>query len=100
MGKSNSSRSNSIIKRIKQTSEKALPIVDNGLKKVGTTTKTVAKASIPIVEKGVSNVFGVMSTGFDLGVKGAKAVAKGVTKKRHSRRHRKGGRKSRRNRKH
>jgi hypothetical protein len=100
MAKSNRSRSNSIIKRIRQTSEKALPIVDNGLKKVGTTTKTVAKASIPIVEKGVSNVFGVMSTGFDLGVKGAKAVAKGVTKKRHSRRHRKGGRKSRRNRKH
>lgn len=81
----------SIIKSIAKTTKRALPVVDKGLKTVGTTAKNVATASIPVVEKGVSVVYGTMAQGFDLGVKGVKTVAKGVkmTKKR---RHKKGGR--------
>ena len=91
MAKSRSHRS-SILKSIRSTSEKALPVVDKGLKTVGTTAKYVAVKSAPIVEKGASAVYGTLATGFDLGVKGAKTLAKGVTKRR---RHKKrGGRKS------
>ena len=54
----------------------------------------MAKISIPIVEKGVSAVYGTMATGFNLGVKGVKGVkgvAKGLTKSKRSRRSKKGG---------
>jgi len=68
----------SVMKTIKKTTSRALPVVDNGLKKVGTATKVVLKKSIPVVEKGVSVVYGTMATGFDLGIKGVKKVAKGV----------------------
>lgn len=89
MGKS---RKNSILKSVQKTSNKILPVVDTGLQKVGTTAKDVAKTSVPIVEKGVSVVYGTMATGFDLGVKGVKGVAKGVTKTKRTKRNRKGGR--------
>jgi hypothetical protein len=92
MAKSRSNRK-SILKTMSRTAKGALPVVDKGLVAVGNTAKNVAENSIPVVEKGVSAVYGTMATGFDLGVKGVKTVAKGVTKKRHSRRHRKGGRK-------
>jgi hypothetical protein len=99
MAKSRSSRK-SIVKTISKTTEKALPVVDKGLTTVGNTAKTVAVKSIPVVEKGASVVYGTMATGFDLGVKGAKSMAKGVTKKRRSRRHRKVGRKTKHHRRH
>jgi hypothetical protein len=99
MAKSRSNRK-SVIKTITKTTEKALPVVDKGLTTVGKTAKNVAETSIPIVEKGVSTVYGAMATGFDLGVKGAKTVAKGVTSKKRSRRHRKGGRRTRHRRRH
>jgi len=92
MGKS---RKNSILKSVQKTSNKVLPVVDKSLQKVGSTAKDVAKISIPIVEKGVSAVYGTMATGFNLGVKGVKgvnSVAKGMTKSKHSRRQHKGGR--------
>ena len=91
------SRKNSILKSVQKTSNKVLPVVDEGLQAVGSTAKDMAKMSLPVVEKGVSTIYGTMATGFDLGVKGAKTVAKGVSKKRRSR---KSSRKSRRNRKH
>lgn len=92
MGKS---RKNSILKSVQKTSNKILPVVDTGLKTVGSTAKDVAKISIPIVEKGVSAVYGTMATGFNLGVKGVKgvnSVAKGMTKSKQSKRNYKGGR--------
>ena len=49
--------------------------------------------SAPIVEKGVSVVYGTMAKGFDLGIQGVKTVAKGMSKRRHSK---KGGRKGKR----
>jgi hypothetical protein len=76
-----SRKSSSVMKTIK----KSLPAVNKGLTKVGTAAKDVADASIPIVEKGVSAVYGTMATGLDLGVKGVKTVTKGVTKSKRSR---------------
>jgi hypothetical protein len=64
------SRKSNVMKTIKRT----LPVVNNGLTKVGTAAKDVAEASIPIVEKGVSVVYGTMASGLDLGVKGVKNV--------------------------
>ena len=93
MAKSRKSKSNTLEKTIKET----LPIVDKGLTKVGHTAKNVAEASIPVVEKGVSAVYGTMATGLDLGVKGVKSVAKGVSRRRRSRsRSLAGGRRTRR----
>ena len=63
-----------------------MPVIDKGLATVGKTTKKVVETSIPIVEKGASTIYGTMATGFDLGVKGAKSVAKSVTKSKRSKR--------------
>jgi len=81
-------------KGIVSTSKKALPVVGKGLTKVGTAAKDVAVKSAPIVENGISVVYGTMAKGFDLGVQGARTVAKGISKKRRSKRHRKGGRRT------
>ena len=92
------SRKNNILKSVEKTSSKVLPVVDKSLKTVGSTAKDVAKISLPVVEKGVSAVYGTMATGFNLGVKGVKevsSVAKGKTKSKRSKRHRKGGKKTR-----
>jgi hypothetical protein len=90
----------SINKSIKNVSSSVLPAVDKGLKTVGATTTTLVKKSAPFIEKGVSDIYGTMSTGFDLGVKGVKGVAKGVKNMSNkSRRSKKGGRR-RRTRKH
>ena len=70
-----------VMKTLKRTTARALPVVDNGLKTVGMATKGAIKKSIPVVEKGVSAVYGTMATGFDLGIKGVKKVARGVKAK-------------------
>ena len=88
MAKSRKNRK-SVLKSITTTSQKALPVVDKGLKNVGTVAKSAAQTSIPVIEKGVSAVYKTMATGFDLGVKGAKTVAKGISNKKRSKRHRK-----------
>jgi hypothetical protein len=69
-----------IMKSLRKTTEKTLPFIDKGLQKVGSTTKNLASEAVPIVEKGVSVVYGTMNTGFNLGIKGAKTLAKGVKK--------------------
>ncbi len=86
----------SVMKSLRKTTEKALPMVDTGLKTVGRVTKNVVVSSIPIVEKGVSAVYGTMATGFDLGVKGVKKVGKSVTNIQNSKRRQQGGRRTRR----
>uniref|UniRef100_A0A6C0ES58 Uncharacterized protein n=1 Tax=viral metagenome TaxID=1070528 RepID=A0A6C0ES58_9ZZZZ len=85
-----------ILHNIRVTTKKALPVVASGLKSVGKTAKIVAQKSAPIVEEGVSTVYGALATGFDMGIKGAKGIAKRVSKKRrvhnnksHKKRHRK-----------
>jgi NaMN:DMB phosphoribosyltransferase len=82
MGKS---RKNSIIKNMKTTATEALPAVDKGLTKIGTAAKDVAKASIPVVEKGASVVYDTMATGLDLGVKGVKSISKRLKSRQISR---------------
>jgi hypothetical protein len=84
-------------KGIVSTSKKVLPVVGKGLMKVGTTAKGVAVKSAPIIENGVSVVYGTMAKGFDLGVQGVRTVAKGISKRRRSKKGtRKGGRRTRR----
>ena len=75
-------------KSIFSSSKRALPAVNSGLKRVGTAAKDVAIKSVPIVEKGVSVVYGTMAKGFDLGVKGARGISKTITKKRGGKRRR------------
>jgi hypothetical protein len=96
MGKSRKSKSN-IVKSI---TKNTLPTVNKGLTTVGKTAKNVASASIPVIEQGVSVVYGTMATGLDLGVKRAKTLTKGMSSRkkhrRHNKRTHKGGRRRRR----
>jgi hypothetical protein len=88
MAKSRKTR-NSVFKTISLTSGKALPLVTSGFNTVGNVAKGVAKNSLPVIENGVSTVYGTLANGLDLGVTGVKTVARGVnmkTKKRHTRR--------------
>ena len=83
----------------KSSSKKLTPAVNDGLKTAGVVAKDVAKETIPIVEKGVSAVYGTLASGFNLGVSGAKNVAKGVDKiSKQTRRHNKKGGSSKKNR--
>ena len=77
--------------------ESALPVVGKGLKTVGYTAKGVIVKSAPLVENGASAVYGSLATGFDMGIKGAKTVAKGISTKTRSGRKRKNKRKTRKN---
>jgi len=86
MAKSRRNRSSSILKSIKKTSVNAVPVVGKGLTKIGSVAKGVAVKSVPIVERGVSTVYGTLATGFNMGVKGATSVAKGITKNKRRRR--------------
>ena len=82
----NRSRRN-FFKKITNTGKKAIPIVKTGLKTVGNTAKVVAVKGAPIVEKGVSEVYDTMVTGFDLGVKGVQNLS---GRSRRTKRHYKG----------
>jgi hypothetical protein len=87
MVKSRNNRTSSgrkYIQRITKTSKRVLPIVDKSLTRVGVVAKDLTKKSIPIVEKGVSVIYGTMATGFDLGVKGARGVMNTMTKNKKS----------------
>lgn len=79
-------KSSNVFKNIRTGTKKAIPIVASGLKNVGITAKVVAEKSAPVLEKSVSTVYGALATGFDMGIKGANSVAKGVSKmSRHTR---------------
>jgi hypothetical protein len=94
MAKSRKNKKSSLLKGFKKTTSKAVPIVESGLKSVGSTVKTVAIKSAPTVNKGLEGVYGALATGFDMGIKGVeKGVSKvsKITKKRRHRRHTKGG---------
>ena len=84
--KSFKSKAKSFVSYTRKTAEKALPPIKNAR----VLAKDVAKETLPIVEKGVSAVYGTMATGFNLGVKGAKDVSntiKSVSKNRRSSKH-------------
>ena len=79
-------RGKGTFKKMIKTTQKAIPVIGEGLKTVGNTAKVAVVKSAPIVEKGASVVYGTLATGFDMGIKGVKTVAKGVSKKRSGRR--------------
>jgi len=85
-------RKTNLFKNFKKTSTKAVPIVESGLKTVGTTVKKVAVKSAPTVNKGLEGIYGVLATGFDMGIKGVSKVSK-MTKKNHSNHHNKSNKK-------
>ena len=76
------SRKNVSLKKIKKSTLKVLPVVNKGLEKIGKTSKNVIVKSRPYLEKGVSVVYDTLSTGFDLGIKGAKSIANKMQKSR------------------
>ena len=90
MAKSRSHR-RSILKSIKNSSAMAIPVVGKGLKNVGTTAKYVFVKSSPVVEQGVSKVYGTLASGFDLGLKGVSSIAKSAKKMTSRRRYKKRG---------
>jgi hypothetical protein len=67
--------------------KKAVPIVSNSLHSVGNVAKKVVVNTAPVVEKGISTVYGTLATGFDLGVKGANKFIKMSKKLRHRKTH-------------
>ena len=54
---------------------------------MGKTAKVVVMKTEPVIESGVSKVYGTMVEGFDLGVKGVKGLTSKMTKSKR-RRHR------------
>ena len=60
-------------------SYRVLPQVEGGLEMVG---NKAIKAS-PVVEKGISNVYNTLATGFDMGVKGVQTTISTRRSKRH-----------------
>ena len=74
-----------------RTSYRVLPRVEGGLEMVG---NKAIKAS-PVVEKGISNVYNTLATGFDMGIKGVQNTIS--TRRSRHKRHNK-SRKSRRGR--
>ena len=102
MKKTFKKRTSNFVKSTSKNVKKALPIVNNSLKTAAFVAKGVAKETIPIVEKGVSAVYGTMATGFNLGVSGVKNIKKGI-KSNTTTKHKRGGsrrRRSSRRRKH
>ena len=82
MAKMRKSSKKNILKRFKKTTKNVIPVVESGLKTVGTTAKNVSTKAKPYVEKGVSSIYGVLATGFDMGVKGVSKVASNVISKK------------------
>jgi hypothetical protein len=76
-----------LLKSIKKTTKKVIPAVSSGLKTVGKTVTIAAEKSAPVVEKGISGVYGALATGFDMGVKGVKRGVTMISKKRHGKTH-------------
>lgn len=76
-----------LLKNIKKTTQKVLPVVDSSLKTIGKTVKNAAEKSAPVVEKGISGVYGALATGFDLGVKGVGKMMSLKSGKKHRKTH-------------
>jgi SPX domain protein involved in polyphosphate accumulation len=62
-----------------RTNYRVLPQVEGGLEMVG---NKAIKAS-PVVEKGISNVYNTLATGFDMGIKGVQNTVSISRRRRH-----------------
>jgi hypothetical protein len=58
--------------KLRRTTNKALPVVASGLKRVGSNVKNITIKSKPVLEKGLGTIYKTVISGFDLGVKGIK----------------------------
>lgn len=54
-----------LVKNIQKSSKKILPKINSGLQKVGSTVKKTAVKSEPYLKKGISNIYGMLATGFN-----------------------------------
>jgi hypothetical protein len=79
-------RKGTILRKIRNTSRRVIPVVASGVKKIGSTVENVAMKSAPLVNKGLDNIYGTLATGFDMGIKGVKKginmTAKGIRSRR------------------
>lgn len=79
-------RKSTILRKIRNTSRRVIPVVASGVKQIGSTVENVAMKSAPLVNKGLDNIYGTLATGFDMGIKGVKKginmTAKGIRSRR------------------
>ena len=79
-------RSRSKHTRSKHTSKKSMKSeIDKEITKIGSTAKYVVKNTEPVLESGVSAVYTAMSSGLDLGAKGAKIMSQKIAKNNRNR---------------
>jgi len=80
MVKSYKKRISTVVTSTQKNVQKALPIVNDGLKTAGVVAKGVAKETIPIIEEGVSKVYGTINSGFNLASAEVKNLASAEVK--------------------
>jgi len=66
------------LKTITTSTGQVLPVVYNGLNSVGNVAKGVVVGTLPVLQNGVSSVYGTLANGVDYGVKGMSNVASGI----------------------
>lgn len=76
-----------MFRKIRRTTGRAIPFVASGLKRVGSSVKTITMKSKPAVERGLGTIYDTVFSGLNLGVKGVKKGIRVVTN--NTRRHRK-----------
>jgi 6-phosphogluconate dehydrogenase (decarboxylating) len=76
-----------------RNSKRVLNTVNTGLKNVTNTAKIIGQKSKPIIETGLSGIYGTLAKGFNLGItgvsKGVNAVKKITAKQRYNKSHKK-----------
>ena len=72
---------NKLMKNVRKTTAKAVPVIKKGLQDVGKSVTNVAKKSAPAIKKGTSVVLSKLSEGFDLGIQ---STQKGIDKLHYS----------------
>jgi hypothetical protein len=88
-----SKRRSGIIKNIGKTTKRVLPIVKNGLSKIGQNVKVAATKSEPAIKQGFKSIYGTLATGFNMGVNKLSTFGKSGAKRRVNRRTKRRGRK-------
>jgi hypothetical protein len=76
-----------IIQNIQNKSKKFLPKINQGLQTVGSTVRSAAVKSGPVLEKGISNIYGVLATGFNKSIDNISSFRR--NRKRYSKTHKK-----------
>lgn len=72
-------RTTRFFNKVKKTSRSAIPIVKSGLNKVGSTVKSVAVKSEPVIKESFSKLLGFVKTGVNYT---SNAIKKGIKKTR------------------